>query len=110
MIKEIIIECLNVYIASLIISITLGILLGFIKTIDYNSIKSICLFIYDASYILSFTLFNTLVLYYFNNGQFRWYYLFSELLGIITYGLNLSSIIEKTINKLVKLINKKLIR
>lgn len=83
MIKEIALDCLNIFLISLLISLVFKFLYLSFKFIKADSIKRSVIFVFDVISLNVYTVLNILALYFCNSGQFRWYYLFSEILGII---------------------------
>lgn len=100
MISNIILSCLY----AIIFSFFANIIIDFVLTILTVVFKT--KFISDILFIISFTITDILILYFLNNGSFRWYYMISQILGALIYYCSIGKILRAIIYHLRKLFNK----
>lgn len=89
---------------SLVISTALGFLWHLIDELTNDKISVPIVFLLDVLSVFIYTLLFILILYYFSDGAFRWYYLFSLIIGIILY----KKVFDKLIGFVVKILLKPL--
>ena len=89
---------------SLVISTVLGFLWHLIDELTSNKISVPIVFLLDVLSVFIYALLFILILYYFSNGEFRWYYFLSLTVGIISY----KKVFDKFIGFIAKILLKPL--
>ncbi len=92
----------NTVLFSLVISTVLGFLWHLIDELTNNKISVPIVFLLDVLSVFIYTLLFILILYFFSDGAFRWYYLFSLIIGMILY--------KKVFDKLIGFVAKILLK
>ena len=87
---------------SLVISTVLGFLWHLIDELTNNKISVPIVFLLDVLSVFIYALLFILILYYFSDGVFRWYYLFSLIIGMILYKKVFDKLIGIIVNILIK--------
>ena len=73
------------------------------KKIFQNKAITFC---YDLFFFLTLGTALPIILFYCNDGQIRWYYILSELIGIVAYYLSIAKIIRKVLDVIIAQVNK----
>ena len=103
MIRNIIISCLYAIVFSFFANIIIDIILVIPSLIIKTKLLEL---IRDIIFPICFAITHILILYFLNNGSYRWYYMISQIIGGLIYKYSVGKILHIFVYYLIKQINK----